>query len=164
MARFSDLLNQKVLGNEIENYLWFIGIIAAGLLLKRFMFTFFGRLAFRLISRNEEPVNSMDFLRILGHPVQAIIFLIFLYVATRRLELPEIITKNPEDLENIKYIVRVVYRVTFILMTTWLGFRILNLLELILTRRVEQNKSALNIKIIPFVKEVSKFVLVIISS
>ncbi|MDQ3394915.1 MAG: mechanosensitive ion channel family protein, partial [Bacteroidota bacterium] len=45
-----------------------------------------------------------------------------------------------------------------------LGFRILNLLELILTRRVEQNKSALNIKIIPFVKEVSKFVLVIISS
>jgi MscS family membrane protein len=164
MSSFSDFLNQKIFGNEVENYLWFFGIIAAGFLLKRLLFTIFGKLAFYIVSKNDDRVNSMDFLRILRTPVQALIFFVFLFAATRHLVLPDYITRSPDDLENFRYAINIIYRVTFIIIITWLGFRILNLIELILTYRIEENKSDLNIKILPFIKEFTKFILVIISS
>jgi len=164
MSFYSDFFNQKFLGNEIENYLWFIGIIAAGLILKRFFFTVLGKIAYRLISKNDEQINSLDFLRILRNPLQALIFLAFIYVATRYLVLPDFITRDPQDIQDIRHSLNVLYKVAFIITITWLGFSILNLIELILTRRIEENKSGINIKIVPFIKEVSKFVLVIISS
>ncbi|MDQ3535215.1 MAG: mechanosensitive ion channel family protein [Bacteroidota bacterium] len=164
MSSFSDFLNQKIFGNEVENYLWFFGIIAAGFLLKRLLFTIFGKLAFYIVSKNDDRVNFMDFLRILRTPVQALIFFAFLFAATRHLVLPDYITRSPDDLENFRYAINIIYRVTFIIIITWLGFRILNLIELILTYRIEENKSDLNIKILPFIKEFTKFILVIISS
>jgi MscS family membrane protein len=161
MSVYSDLINQRIFGNTIENYFWFIGIIIAGLLLKRFFFILIGKLAYRLISKNDEQVNSLDFLRILRNPVQSLIFLAFIYVATRYLALPEFISSNPQDMQDIRTSIKIIYKVALIITITWLGFSILNLVELIITRRIEENKSGLNIKIIPFIKEVSKFILVI---
>lgn len=157
----NDFLDYVILDNSVRNILWFAGILLAGLLLKRFISTFVSKAAFRFFTKTSDRVQVLELIKLLRKPVELLIILVFIYFAFQQLHYPESWNLRPIDQIGLRSFVKFSFYIFFIGAVTWVIIGILEFFELLLIHRMERKQLDYNKQLIPFLKDLTKLVVVI---
>ncbi len=63
-----NFLEYSFLGNTIESYLWFFGILTIGIILKNFISRIFSKLLYSIFKRYGKTVGVDSFLQLMNRP------------------------------------------------------------------------------------------------
>lgn len=158
-----DLLQRTFLGNTLESYCWFIGIIIVGLIFLRVLsktLTFF---IYKVVQKYSTGVGYDKLLPLLKKPLNTFILLITFYLAFDRLDFPtewHIVSLEHFGLRMVLYRA---YQITVVGSVTWIFLRLIDFLGLILAHRASLTASKSDDQLVPFFRESLKVLLVIFS-
>jgi MscS family membrane protein len=158
-----DILHRTFLGNTVEDYTWFVGIILAGLLLKRYLAIILTRTIFRFLKKYSTGVGFEKLLLLVQRPMNMFILLITVYLAFSRIDFPQEWKMMPKEFFGIKLVMYRAYQVAIILSITWVIMRVVDFFGLIMMHRALQTESKTDDQLVPFVRESIKIVIVILS-
>lgn len=156
-------LEQVYLGNTVENYLWFSGILLAGLLLKQLLSRLFSWLLFSLLKRYAKNTTLKEFHDLLKQPFSWFLFLVVAYIALSHLDFPEHWATKPGDKYSVEIVVHILYQIILIGSITWIFMRMVDFIGLILIHRAEKTESRLDDQLIPFFRDSMKILVGIFS-
>src|SRR6478735_7204651 len=154
-------LRTEFLNNTMENYFWFAGILMFGYLFKTFVSKLVSEIMFRLLKKYSQDVTKFDFKRLLIQPLEFLTFLFFLYIAFDRLNFPKFDLPRKE-VYYWKGILLRIYRTFLIVSLTWVSLRLADFVGLIFLKRAEKTLSKMDDQLVPFFKDFSKVIIVII--
>jgi MscS family membrane protein len=158
-SQFNSFINQQILGNRVENILWFAGFILVGLLLKKTISHWLSRILFRLVKKESGNMPITDFLKLQRRPVEMFITLLVIYTAFSFLRFPPEWKMAPISHFGLRLVILRSYQIFMIVTITWIILRFVDFFALVFTSRAEQLNSAINSQLIPFVKEMAKVLL-----
>lgn len=158
-----EIFQYTFLGNSLEHYCWFAGILLLGIIIKRFLSKILAQLTFKLVKKYSSGVGFDRFLDLLRGPFSVFIVLITIYFAFDRLEFPREWNLVSEEKFGIRMVVLKCFQVSIVLSLTWILLRIADFFGVILMHRASQTESKLDDQIVPFVKESIKVILAIFS-
>ena len=151
-------LQSEFLENKITDILWLLGILAVGLLFRRFLAEYFSKIIYRFIRHDSVPIRT--FIEMLGQPVRLLITLIIIYLASTFIHFP--VSWNLPSQENfgLKMVLIRGFQGIFIFAVSWILVRITKFIALIFKERATLTASKLDDQFIPFFKDL---VVVVIS-
>lgn len=159
MFSLRSVLNQTFLGNTLESYLWFLGILLVGLTLKRFISKLIARLFYRVVRKQGHRVGSDKFLALTAAPVGFLFLLLILYVACDRLHFPEEWKLVPENVFGLRFVLHQLFEGAVVVAVTWIVLRLVDFFGLVLIARARETEDRSDDQLVPFVKEGIKVIL-----
>jgi len=169
----TEFLEQIFFGNSLRNYLYFSAILLFGLLFKRVFSKLLNKLMFMLFKSIEPDTEPKVFIEMLLKPVEVLIFLVILYLSINQLDFPlnEAIFRRTNLINNIPTlyelkIVQVVdklFLLFFIISAFWILLRIIDFIAYVFKYKASFTLSKSDDQMVPFVKELSKIVTVVIA-
>jgi MscS family membrane protein len=155
MEKVINGLQYGFLGNTLADYCWALGIILLGLALKKTISATIGRIVFRLIRKEtREEVPWTEFVRLLIPPLETLILLLVLYVATRSLVFPLEWAHPPgEASDDLQILAEKSYFSAVLLTITWLGVRFIKFMGLLFKVRAQRTPSKLDDQFVPFFRD-----------
>lgn len=163
MRTIINWLNQELYHNALRNYLLFVGILLAGILLKRVCSTLISRQLFRLVKDNSKPVAISEFVSMLRKPVEALFMLCIIYLAFDRLNIPEEWNWQPVEKFGIRMIADRLFGSLMIMVIAWVVIRFVKFIGLIFTKRAEKTDSKADDQLIPFFRDLGIIAIVILA-
>jgi MscS family membrane protein len=160
---WNELLNRKILGNELRDFVWFGVIILAGLVLKRAFSLLISRLLYRFLKGKTESVPITEFIRLLRTPFETFLLLIFFYLAFSQLSFPVEWNLTPVGEFGLRQIIVKGYQILLILSVTWILLRFIEFFAQEFAKKAEKTESPLDDQLVPFFKELVKVLMVIFS-
>ncbi len=167
-----ELLNKIILGNTVKSYLLFAIILLVGLPFKRLFSKLLSKLIFKLFGRFGDVKHPHVFVTLLVHPVELLILFAVLYFAINQLSFPlnEVIFTRKTTVNNIASTYNVtlidvidkVFLFLFIISIFWIILRIIDFVAHVFLDQASLTESKSENQIIPFIKELSKIVTIII--
>ena len=151
-------LQTEFLENKVYNILSLLGILAFGLLFRRYLAEYFSKILYRFIRHDNIPIRT--FIEMLGQPVRLLITLIFIYLASTFIHFPASWHLPPQEIFGLKMLLIRIYEGIFIFAVAWVLVRITKFIALIFQERATLTTSKLDDQFIPFFKDL---VIVIIS-
>ncbi|WP_054414414.1 mechanosensitive ion channel family protein [Hymenobacter sp. DG25A] len=151
-----DFLHKRFLGNDVQAYLWCLGILLFGYLFKRLLSRLLSKLVFRAIRKRTEGVSEQQFQALLIQPLSVVIFLITAYFAFQVLDYP---VRSSELTRNEPWPQVALFRLfqlAVFMGIGWIALRLIDFLVLVFQRRAETTPSRLNNQLIPFAKDLMK--------
>ena len=161
MEEINQFLSQEFLGNSIRSYVWFLLILLAGLLFKRFVSRFSNRVLFKLLKRYSLDIKSDKFVELMHKPVGFTIMLVVIYVASSHISFPDDWVMAPRDQFGILMILNKGFQVLLYSSFIWIFLRLADFLLLIMLRRAEDMDSKYSGQIVPFFIDFIKIIVVI---
>jgi MscS family membrane protein len=158
-----EILQQTFLGNSVENYCWFAGLILAGLLLKSLVSKVFSYVLFRFIKKYSSGVGSEKLFYLLKKPIEISVLLIFLYFAFNRLRFPSEWQIVPREYFGLRMFIQRTFSFALTCSFTWIVLRLTDFFGLTLFYKASQSKSGANKQLVYFLKETVKVVILVIS-
>ncbi len=160
MLSFDTFLEQTVLGNKVENLLWFFGILIIGLPFLRQVSKIFNRLFYRLFKRFSAEIRAEKFIELLLRPVQSLLLILLLYIAINRLDYPlhEVFFKRKDIEVHYIDIIDKLFLFSFLLIFFWVLTRIVDYISLVLAYKASLTESKSDDQLVPFVKELAKII------
>lgn len=158
-----EILYQKFLGNTVASYLWFVGIILAGLIFKKVLSTLLSRLLFQGVKKYSQGVHLNKFILLLTQPISVFILLLTFYLAFDRLEFPTDWNLVPLEKFGARMLIFRCFQVAIILSVTWVLLRLVDFFSLVLHQNASLNQDRANDQLIIFFKESVKIVMAIFS-
>ncbi|GGK74341.1 mechanosensitive ion channel family protein [Rufibacter glacialis] len=158
-----DILRFTFLGNTVQQYLIFIGIMLSGFLFKTLVSKLFSAILFKaVVQRFTKDVTTEEFKRLLVTPFEVISFLVFFYVAFDQLNYPpELGLPGKEEL-GLKRILQRIYSIFLICALTWVIMRLVDFIGMMFSKRAARTLSKLDDQLVPFFVDFSKVIIVII--
>jgi len=153
-------LSNTFLGNSVENYLWFLGVITLVLVCNRFISKGLGFLLYKIFRRFSAKDLSQQFIKLLLKPIKTLVLLLAIYFSFAILDYPELLNFSFYGLE-IKLIL---HRIMFMILTlvlTWMALRIINFISIVMMKKAEETESKMDDQLIPFIKDFLKVIIVI---
>ncbi|MEP7168673.1 MAG: mechanosensitive ion channel family protein [Bacteroidota bacterium] len=158
-----DFLQQMFLGNTVESYCWFIGIILAGLLFQKLISIFFSWCLYRLFKRYTLGVSLKEFQDLLTKPFRIFFILLILYLAFDRLESPHEWNLDPSEKPGLRMIVFTLFEISLLLSLTWIVLRLVDFAGLILMKRASRTESRMDDQFVPYIKSGLKIFILLLS-
>lgn len=158
-----DFLNRTIFGNSVENFLWFAGIILAGLLFKQVISKLISIICYRMLKRYSAGVTIQEFHDLLRRPFSLVILLIIGYLAFDRLSFPPEWNVAPIEKFGVRLLVWKLYLVVLIISIARIFLRLVDFFGLILLRRASNTESRVDDQLVPFFKDSIKILLAIFS-
>jgi MscS family membrane protein len=158
-----DFLQRIFIGNTLESYCWFVGIILAGLVFKRGLSKLLTLCMFKFLQKYSTGVGYDKLLALLKRPLGVLILLISGYYAFNKLTFPgewDFVTIDHFGLRMILY---KGYEIALIVTLTWIILRVIDFFGLILMYRAELTESKTDDQLVPFIKESIKVIVTILS-
>ncbi len=162
MFSTNDFLQQRFLGNSIESYLWFTGILLIGIIFKRLISKIISRILFAFFGRKTRSVGVEKFLELLTQPFSVFVLLITLYLAFDKLEFPNEWNFEPKNVFGIRMVFFRTFYVIIIFSITWIVLRLTDFVALIFLYRASQTESKMDDQLVLFTREVAKVILAVI--
>lgn len=156
-------LEQKFLGNTLESYLWFAGILIAGLIFRNLISKLFSYLFFNLLSRHFKSVGVDRFSELLAKPVSFFVLVLIVYMAFDRLEFPQEWKLVPGHQFGVRLVLFRIFETAVIFSLTWVLLRVTDYIGMVLIARAERTESKLDDQLVPFAKSAVKIFLCIIA-
>ncbi|HRH66270.1 MAG TPA: mechanosensitive ion channel [Bacteroidia bacterium] len=156
MEEFGNSLHRTFLGNTLEDYLWFFGILLSGLILKKFISRFVSFLLYRVFHRYGKHIGVEKFVALLSAPVGFFLLAIIVYLACDRLTFPGEWNLVPDNVFGVRFVLIQVFQGTMVLAITWISIRVIEFIGLVMKSRAAQTESKLDDHLVPFVKEIAK--------
>ncbi|MBC3539641.1 mechanosensitive ion channel family protein [Rufibacter sediminis] len=159
----SDILRFVFLGNTVQQYLFFVGIMLCGFLFKTLVSRLLSAILFKvIIKRINKDVTKEEFKRLLVTPLEILTFLVFLYIAFDNLNYPpELGLPGKEEL-GLKRVLQRVYGIFLICSLTWVTMRLVDFFGMMFSKRAAKTLSKLDDQLVPFFVDFTKVIIVII--
>lgn len=156
-------LKTEYFGNTVESYLWFAGILIAGLLFKRLITQAVSWIAYRLIKKYSKGITFNDFKTLLLKPGNVVILLIVFYLAFDRLSYPAHWNLDPADKPGLRSSIFILFQMLITVAFTWTILRFIDFIGLILMKRAEATESKLDDQFVPYIKSGLKILVAILA-
>lgn len=162
------ILNQTFFGNSIKAYLLFGIILLGGLLLKRLISKYLGRLLFIFFQRFSKEIKVEKFLELLLKPIELLITVVVLYAALNQLNYPlhEVIFRR--NIGKASYAIRLIQLIdkVFLFLIIVSAFRILlrmiDFVSHVYAYKASFTESKTDDQMVPFLKELTKIIVIIV--
>lgn len=159
-----EFLDRIVIGtNTVEHFLWFLGILVLGLLLRLVFTKPFARLVYSFLEKHSHGVPFEKLFQLVKGPTARFIFFVSLYFAFDQLTVPASWKWVPSDHFGIKMVALRFTYVAIALSFTWIILRIVDFFGLIMMHRALLTESKTDDQLVPFLREAIKVVIVIMS-
>lgn len=158
-----DILHRTFLGNTLENFCWFAGIILVGLVFQRLLSKLLTLFVFKFLQKYSKGVGYDKLLVLLKKPMGIFILLVSIYFAFDRLTFPS--EWNLVSIENfgLRLILYRSFQILLIGTITWILLRVIDFFGLVLMYRASLTESKSDDQLVPFLIESIKVIVVILS-
>ncbi|PCJ86389.1 MAG: mechanosensitive ion channel protein MscS [Flavobacteriales bacterium] len=157
----SEILSITFLGNTVEDYCWFLGMILLGFIFLKYLSKIFSNLLFKIIKRYSEGIDSKKFFELLHKPLAWLIMLIIIYTAGDHINYPEAWDLAPKGEFGIRMVIHRVYQAFLIGSVTWILMKVIEFIGLVMMKKAEKTESKTDDQFISFGVEALKIVTVI---
>jgi MscS family membrane protein len=158
-----EFLQRTFLGNTLENYCWFVGIILVGIIFLRLLSKLLTLLIFRFVKKYSTGVGFDKLLVLLKKPLNTFILLITLYLAFGKLDFPLEWKIGTIQHFGLRMFIYRMFQIAIVGSLTWILLRLTDFLGLVMMHRASLTESKSDDQLVPFVKEAIKVILVIFS-
>ena len=158
-----EFLHRTFLGNALESYCWFIGIILLGLLFKKLLSKLLALFVFKVLKKYSSGVRYEKLLLLLKKPLEILILLISIYFAFDRVHFPEEWNLVTIEHFGLRLILFRVFQIFMVISITWIILRVIDFLGLALFHKASSANSKTDVQLIPFIKDAAKVVVSIFS-
>jgi MscS family membrane protein len=159
----TDWLTRTFLGNTVEQFLWFFGILLAGIAFRTFIAYLFSRFLFEVLKKHSKEIGSQKLVELLKNPFGLFVIVSTLYFAFSCLSFPVEWQIGPSHHFGIRMFLQRVFQIFLIISFTWIVLRIIDFIGLILQQKASKTDNRMDDQIVPFVKEGLKISISIIS-
>lgn len=156
-------LQTEFLGNTLESYCWFTGIILVGLILKKYVAKLLSLLIYRLLKKQVYEISFDKFLALVKKPFGTFITLTTLYFAFQYIDFPKAWHFTSVDKFGMRMVMYRVFQITVIVSFTQILLRIIDFFGIVLVHKATTGESSGNHTLIPFIKEAIKVIIIILS-
>ncbi|MBC5994246.1 mechanosensitive ion channel family protein [Pontibacter cellulosilyticus] len=162
MTDWKEILRYEFLGNTVSEYLLALGILLFGFIFKTVLSKILSGLMYRFVKRfSKEDDFLPEFRRLLLHPLEVLLFLVFLYLAFQVLDYPLESSQLRKSDPFLKTFMFRTYQVFVIVALAWVFMRFVDFIGLIFRYRAERTTSKLDDQLVPFFKDFTKVMIVI---
>ncbi len=158
-----NILHRTFLGNSIESYCWFAGIILLGLIFQRLISKLLTLFVFKVVQKYSTEVGFEKLLALTKKPMRLLILLITFYIAFDRLDFPLEWKVGSVEHFGLRMFILRSFQVGIAISITWIILRIVDFFGLILMHRASLTESKTDDQLVPFIKEAIKVIVVILS-
>src|ERR1043165_1135708 len=130
-----EIMHRTFLGNTIESFCWFAGIILLGLIFKRMLSKLLTFCVFRFVKKYSTGVGYDKLLVLLKKPLGIFIMLLSLYFAFDQLSFPAEWNLAPVNRFGLRMVLYRSFQVAIIISITYVFLRIIDFFGLILMYR-----------------------------
>ena len=158
-----EFLHRIILGNTIESYCWFVGVIIAGVVFKKVLSKLLTFCVFKFLQKYSTGVGYDKLLILLKKPLGVFILLISIYFAFDKLSFPlewHFVSINQFGLRLVLY---KIFQVAIITTLTWVLLRVIDFFGLVLMYRASLTESKTDDQLVPFFKESIKVIVIILA-
>ncbi|MBA9078492.1 MULTISPECIES: mechanosensitive ion channel family protein [Rufibacter] len=160
--QLTDILRLVFLGNTVQQYLIFAGIMLCGFLFKELLSRLLTTILFQaLAKRFSSEVTKEEFKRLLVTPLEVLAFLVFLYMAFDSLNYPPELGLPAKNELGLKRILQRIYGIFLVSSLTWVVMRLVDFFGLIFSKRAARTMSKLDDQLVPFFVDFSKVIVVL---
>jgi len=163
-SRLTQWLDFEIGENSIKEYLIFVFILLGVFFLKRFISALISRQLYKVIRKKPEFSAVRTFESLLTKPLEWLITLMVLYFSASQLNIPTAWHLDSVEKPGLLHILSKLFELTFIGAFTFLILRLLDFFAIEFIERDDKGKHYMVDKqIMPFVKELLKIFIVIVS-
>ncbi len=165
----SQFFEQVIWGNTMQAYIWFVGILLLGLLLKKIVSKIFSRLLFKLFKKFADEVKIDTFIALLLKPFEFFISIATLFLAVNQLSHPleVVVFQYHKTVNNVKVLEHFTlgelldktFLFLIILSFFWIILRIIDFIAHVFTYKAIKSENKADDQLVPFLKELFKFVI-----
>lgn len=158
MDRF---LQQKVLDNTVESYLYVLGTILVMLLLKRLLSHYLAQQLFKIIANKKDQTARQSFLDLVVQPLGLFLLLSISIIAIDKLKFPGVLDFKVYRITS-KQLVESIANGIMVVVFIRLCLRIIDFIAIVLEEKANLTKDQTDNQLIIFFKDFFKVILVII--
>ncbi len=162
MNTIYEVLNYQFLGNTIEKYAWFVGILIFGILFRRFIPRLSSKFLYRMFKKYANEMSSDHFFSMLHKSFKSLVMLIFFYLAINQLKYPPEWNLAPKSEFGLRMFFEKGYMIIFFSVVIWIILRMVDVIGEILVKRGERSGSKTNDQIVSFLIDALKVIVVIL--
>ena len=158
-----EFLHRTFLGNTIESFCWFIGIILMGLLFRKLLSKLLALFLFKFFQKYTKGVGYNKLLLLLKKPLEIFILLITIYIAFDRFHFPEEWNMVTIEHFGLRLILSMLFQIFVVVCFTWIVLRLIDFFGVVFMHRAKKAQSKSDNQLIPFLKDVAKVMVIIFS-
>ena len=153
-----NFLGHTFLGNTLESYLWFFGILFCGVILKKFLTKIVTRFVFEIFKRYGKTVGVETFLRLMNRPLQFFIMVMIVYMAFNRLSFPVEWQIGPQHKFGLRLVLFRIFEGILVFSLIWIAVRTIDFIGMVFMERASRTESRTDDQLVPFAREAIKVI------
>lgn len=155
------LLQQKILDNTIESYLYVLGTIFLVLLVKRLISKYLAKLLYKVVAKAAKNIARQSFLDLVVQPLDVFLVLLISIIALDNLTFPRAFNFKIYHI-TFRQLIDSITDGTMIVIFIWLCLRVIDFVALILEEKANLTADQTDNQLVLFFKDFFKVILVII--
>ncbi len=159
-----ELLTLIYFDNSLGAYLTFVGILLFGLLFKQLISRYLGGVLFRLLGKSAHEIGRSAFDDRLKKPLNNLILLGALFLASQQLQFPAAWALASEDDFGLRQLLNKGFSLIYAYFIFLLLLRFVDFVGEIMERRAAKTSNKMDDQIVPFAIEIVKVLLIILGS
>lgn len=159
---FQTFFQKEYMGNTMLDFIIFFAAIFVVFFLRKTISKFFINLLYRFFARVDQGVGREQFQNLLLKPVNWLVLLFALFVASDHLHFPKSWNLPPPEEFGINMILDKGFTFLLVIVIFWALLRMVDYIGLIFKKRADKTESKLDDQIIPFVVDSLKVVVILI--
>ena len=161
---FQDLIETVYFDNTLKAYFVFGGIILFGLLFKQLISKYLGGVLFRLLGKSAHEVGRSAFDDRLKKPLNNLIFLGAIFLASQQLQFPAKWELVPAEEFGLRFSIQKGFSLVYAYYIFLLLLRFVDFIGEIMERRAAKTSNKMDDQIVPFAIEIAKVMVIILGS
>ena len=162
MRNINEIPDIVFLGNSIQQYCWFAGIILLGIIFKRYISKFANKLLYGLFKKYSSHISLKKFYEYLHKPTSLFFLLVFVYIGFIQLEYPASWKFNLHHEFVLEMLIEKAFLILIISSVIWICIRIMDVVGFIIAQKAEKAADKSNNQVITFLTEILKVIVIII--
>lgn len=154
-------LQQVILGNTIESYLYVAGVIVLALIIKRLVSKYLAKLLYRIVAKAAKNIARQSFLDLVVQPLDVFLVVLVSIAAIDGLHFPAELNFKIYHI-SFKQLIDSIAAATLIIVFIWLCLRVIDFIAMILEERANKTADQTDNQLILFFKDFFKALLVIL--
>lgn len=155
------LLQQKILDNTIESYLYVLGTIFLVLLIKRLISKYLAKLLYKIVAKAAKNIARQSFLDLVVQPLDVFLVLMISIIAFDKLTFPGAFNFKIYHI-TFRQLIDSITDGTLIVIFIWLCLRVIDFVAMILEEKANLTADQTDNQLVLFFKDFFKVILVII--
>ncbi len=156
-----NLLQQKILDNTVESYLYVLGTILLMLLLKRFISKYLANQLYKAITKKRNQTARQSFLDLVAGPLGLFLFLSITIIAIDKLQFPGVLDFKIYRVTS-RQLIESVANAIMVIVFIRLCLRVIDFVAIVLEEKANLTADQTDNQLIIFFKDFFKVILVII--